>query len=101
MSAERLQLPAPAGALWSRIREPLKRALTSRGAPMELKLGGGTVLAARWRHRRSHDIDVVVPGRTNLWTHGAALDDAMTALGADRYGYSPKHNQYRAAFTEE
>ena len=100
MSAERLQLPEPAGALWSRIREPLKRALTSRGAPMELKLGGGTVLAARWQHRRSHDIDVVVPEKTNLWTHGAAFDEAMTALGAERYGYSPKHKQYRAAFTE-
>ena len=57
MSAERLQLPEPAGTLWTRIREPLKRALGSRGAPTELKLGG--------------------------W-----------------YGYSPKHKQYRAAFTE-
>ena len=100
MSAERLRLPEPAGALWTIIREPLKRALGSRGAPTELKLGGGTVLAARWKHRRSHDIDIVVPERTNLWTYGAALDDAMTALGADKYGYSPKHKQYRAAFTE-
>ena len=100
MSAERLQLPEPAGTLWTRIREPLKRALGSRGAPTELKLGGGTVLAARWAHRRSHDIDIVVPEATNLWTQGAALDDAMTALGADKYGYSPKHKQYRAAFTE-
>ena len=100
MSAERLQLPEPAGTLWTRIREPLKRALGSRGAPTELKLGGWTVLAARWEHRRSHDIDIVVPEKTNLWTHGAALDDAMTALGADKYGYSPKHKQYRAAFTE-
>ncbi len=100
MNAERLQLPEPAGALWSRIREPLKRALASRRAPLELKLGGGTVLAARWRHRRSHDIDVVVPEETNLWTYGAALEEAMAALGAARYGYSPRHNQYRAAFTE-
>ena len=100
MSAERLRLPEPAGTLWTRIREPLKRALGSRGAPMELKLGGGTVLAARWKHRKSHDIDVVVPETTNLWTHGAALGEAMTSLGADNYGYSPKHNQYRAAFTE-
>ena len=99
MSAERLQLPEPAGALWTRIREPLKRALASRGAPTELKLGGGTVLAARWKHRRSRDIDVVVPEKTNLWTHGTALEGAMTALGADN-GYSPKHNQYSAAFTE-
>ena len=100
MSAERLQLPEPAGTLWRRVREPLKRALESLGAPMELKLGGGTVLAARWKHRNSHDIDIVVPEKTNLWTYGAALDDAMTALGADKYGYSPKHKQYRAAFTE-
>lgn len=100
MSAERLQLPEPASALWSRIREPLQRALASRGAPMELRLGGGTVLAARWRHRRSHDIDVVVPDKTNLWTYGAALDEAMAALGAVRYGYSPRHKQYRAAFSE-
>ena len=98
MSAERLHLPEPARTLWTRIREPLKRALESRGAP-ELKLGDGTVLAARWKHRMSRDIDIVVPERTDLWAHGAALDDAMTALGADKYGYSPKHNQYRAAFT--
>ena len=51
------------------------------------------MLAARWKHRRSHDIDVVVPENTNLWTHGAALDEAMTALGADKYAYSPKHNR--------
>ena len=100
MSAERLRLPEPASTLWTRIRDPLKRALGSRGAPTELKLGGGTVLAARWNHRSSHDIDIVVPERTNLWTHGAALDEAMTALGADHYGYSPRHKQYRAAFTE-
>lgn len=100
MNAERLRLPEPAGTLWKRIREPLKRALGSRGAPTELKLGGGTVLAARWEHRKSHDIDIVVPEKTNLWTYGAALDDAMTALGADKYGYSPKRKQYRAAFTE-
>ena len=68
MTAERLQLPEPAGALWTRVREPLKRALESLGAPMELKLGGGTVLAARWKHRSSHDIDIVVPEKTNLWT---------------------------------
>ena len=38
--------------------------------------------------------------RTNLWAYGAALEEVMAALGAARYGYSPRHNQYRAAFTE-
>ena len=90
MTAERPRLPEPAGTLWTRIREPLKRALGSRVAPTELKLGGGTVLAARWKHRRSHDIDIVVPEKTDLWKYGAALDDAMTALGADKYGLQPE-----------
>ena len=43
MSAERLRLPEPAGALWTKIRNPLKQALGSRGAPTALKLGGGTM----------------------------------------------------------
>lgn len=46
MSAERLQLPEPAGTLWTRIREPLRRALDSRGAPADLKLGGGTAASS-------------------------------------------------------
>ena len=29
-------------------------------------LGGGTLLAARWKHRESTDIDVLLPGRDNL-----------------------------------
>ena len=29
-------------------------------------LGGGTILAARWKHRISTDIDVLLPGRNTL-----------------------------------
>ena len=29
-------------------------------------LGGGTILAARWSHRLSADIDIFLPGRINL-----------------------------------
>ena len=98
MSRERLQLPEPAATLWRAVRDPLRRALASGGAAALLTLGGGTVLAARWKHRTSRDIDVVVPAELDLWGCAPRLNTAMSAAGADACGYNPKRNQYRAAF---
>ena len=72
MSRETLRLPEPARTLWIRIRDPLKTALVPRaGAEPQMKLGGGTILAARWRHRKSRDIDVVTGADFALWKQRA------------------------------
>ena len=62
-----LELPDPAHRLWLETRDVLS-ALdpTARRRAYTPWLGGGTVLAARWRHRLSTDIDVVIRDTTNL-----------------------------------
>ena len=47
-------IPAPQGIVAQRIFEMLARVV----APEHLSLGGGTVLAARWGHRKSLDVDL-------------------------------------------
>ena len=59
-SAERLTLPEPAAGLWNRTREAIRDCLAEIGAS-EYRIGGGTILAARWDgHRRSYDLDLSV-----------------------------------------
>ncbi len=53
------------------------------GGPYECRLGGGTTLAARWRHRDSFDIDLTVPGRTNLGNLRHDFERAMAELGGE------------------
>lgn len=56
---ERLTLPDDAGRLWRDVRETIRERLRrDRRAEPEYELGGGTILAARWGHRRSFDIDL-------------------------------------------
>ena len=61
-----MKLPEPARTLWTRHREAIERIATTPGAESQIMLGGGTLLAARWKHRESTDIDVLLPGRDNL-----------------------------------
>lgn len=64
---EALTLPQNAGKLWRAKREiihSLPPESESRG--IRPHLGGGTILAARWQHRVSVDIDVFLPGRNSL-----------------------------------
>ena len=62
---EKLELPQPAAALWMATRDILTR-LGPELRPLKTYLGGGTTLAARVKHRRSVDIDVVVMPRADL-----------------------------------
>ena len=56
---ERLKLPGDAGRLWRHVRETFRERLRrDRTTAPEYELGGGTILAARWGHRRSFDIDL-------------------------------------------
>ena len=61
----RLQLPAAAAGLWAMVRDVVDDAITSLGNP-PYRIGGGTILAARWQHRESFDVDLTLPADTAL-----------------------------------
>lgn len=62
---EELTLPEPARALLGRTRAILDAYVTPRTPDRSgWRIGGGTVLAARWRHRESRDVDLLVHPRT-------------------------------------
>ena len=64
---EKLTLPEPAAGLWAAKRSivhAIPPEMFGRNIPPHL--GGGTILAARWKHRISTDIDVLLPGRNTL-----------------------------------
>ena len=64
---EILTLPEPAAGLWAarrRIVHAIPPEMFRSNIPPHL--GGGTILAARWKHRISTDTDVLLPGRNTL-----------------------------------
>lgn len=64
---EELTLPEPGASLWRAKREIIHGiAPETPGRIVRPHLGGGTVLAARIGHRRSTDIDILLPGRDSL-----------------------------------
>ena len=62
---ENLTLPEPAASLWAAKRS-IVHAIPPEmfGRTIPPHLGGGTILAARWKHRISTDIDVLLPAGT-------------------------------------
>ena len=90
-----LTLPEPAGGLYRAARESLDEFLpTVIDEGGGWWLGGGTVLAAQWRHRLSTDLDVFLPGSASLtpfdprWSPD--FRDAMRRLGATRLEAQPR-----------
>lgn len=82
MGVERLTLPTTGGRLWRTVRDPIANALNGlHGAPYECRLGGGTALAARWRHRDSFDIDLTVATRVNLRSLPDDFEETMRRMG--------------------
>ena len=84
---ERLSLPEPAGSIWKRAARGLRRALEqTANPPVRWSIGGGTILAHRWQHRESTDIDLTVPSGTGIdrlnERAGGTLKADMTAIGA-------------------
>ncbi len=65
--ARELTLTEPASSLWRAVRGPLA-ALRQRyeEKPERWQMGGGSVLAARWKHRRSTDIDLITSAGWHL-----------------------------------
>ena len=64
---EKLTLPEPAAGPWA-ARRSIVHAIPPEmfGRSIPSHLGGGRILAARWKHRISTDIDVHLPGRNTL-----------------------------------
>ena len=84
---DKLTLPEPAASLWRRTAPALDRALRqTQRPPAQWSIGGGTILARRWGHRESTDIDLTVPAGTGIHTLddrvGGTLEADMTAAGA-------------------
>ena len=65
-------LPEPAMQLWRDYGELLARELDPLGR-RSWQLGGGTVLAKEWRHRRSFDLDITVATNTEPLRVRAAM----------------------------
>lgn len=60
-----LALPQPADGLWRDARDVIEAEMPRRDG-WERYIGGGTILAACWRHRKSTDVDVNVPTNRSL-----------------------------------
>ena len=95
-----MTLPEPARRLWLLAYDTIEEHVNalSRG-PHEIRVGGGSILAARWKHRTSYDIDLTLSpeaGTTRLTAeNNPALDAALRALGG-----RPEHEppNYRVRF---
>lgn len=62
-----LTMPSPARELWLASRDIVKDTLARiQSGVAAYSLTGGTILASRWNHRQSFDIDIVVPESTPL-----------------------------------
>lgn len=95
---DRLTLPSPAADLWSRIGPELQRILQYLpNPPSRYMIGGGTVLAARWNHRTSTDVDLTIPGGSgmNALRHDADADvrGRMMKLGAAHAMLASHHHR--------
>ncbi len=85
MGREELTLSVTAGQLWERVHQAIADALANlHSGPHRFQLGGGTALAARWRHRDSFDLDLAVgpdvPLR-DLGEPGSVFRQTMADLG--------------------
>ena len=76
-------LPEPARSLWRRTRDIIRTGLGELGDEVGYRIGGGTILAARWGHRTSFDIDLTLDRPANLRRLvGGRLDARLRGLGA-------------------
>ena len=99
-----LRLPAAAAELWAMVRDVVDDGLASLGKePARYCIGGGTVLAARWQHRESFDIDLTLDRETTLGRLQADQGDPsqfetrLKALGGTPV-YHPDLKLWRVAF---
>ena len=76
-----MKLPEPVRQAWLQHRKTLLR-IAGEPAKGRLLIGGGTVLSARWGHRLSEDIDVLLPDRKVVSdTHPGGPNDLAQQTG--------------------
>ena len=81
-----MNLPEPVRHAWRQHRNTLHR-IAEYGSGGRLLIGGGTILAARWGHRLSEDIDVLLPDRDAVRdTHPGKRNDLAKATGGTVQG---------------
>jgi hypothetical protein len=95
---ELLILPTSAQRLWKRTAAVLDKALSMMGnPPSEWTIGGGTILAQRWAHRDSTDIDLTVPEGSLIQALGERLGGTlrkdMYAIGAQHVSIGKTRHQ--------
>lgn len=78
-----MKLRGPAARTWREHRAALHALAADDAEPSNLVLGGGSILNARWGHRESIDIDMLLPGRRNAAAlrRGGRLDLAAAVGG--------------------
>ena len=78
-----MKLSRAAADTWRAHRAALHRIAGDEAEPSRLLLGGGTILNARWGHRESVDIDLLLPERRTLHDlrPGRRLDLAAAVAG--------------------
>lgn len=78
-----MKLSKAAADTWKAHRAALHRIAGDEAEPSRLLLGGGTILNARWGHRESVDIDLLLPERRTLHDlrPGRRLDLAAAVAG--------------------
>ena len=88
-----MKLREPAANLWKKHHEAVRRISNAPGGESRLLIGGGSVLAAEWGHRKSMDIDVLLPEREGMQDAGqggpvdlAAATGGETGASAMRPG---------------
>ena len=85
---ETLDLPEPARTRFQKTRPGLETHVSAYAADGEgFKLGGGTILAAQWKHRRSNDIDVLFHPDTKTSHFEVELGKALEEAGGVPLGW--------------
>ena len=81
-----MKLPEPARQAWRQHCKALLR-IAGEKAGGRLLIGGGTILASRWGHRLSEDIDVLLPDRQVVSdTHPGGPNDLARLTGGQVEG---------------
>ena len=81
---EILTLPQPGRKLFLKARPLLIRGcgLAEKGTPPRAVFGGGTILAARWGHRESKDVDIRARLQGNVERESRLVTWAVALAGA-------------------
>ena len=100
-----MTLPEPARELWLRTRRIISESLEElTGEEQGYRIGGGTILAARWQHRRSEDIDLTVDADIQLGSltdrSNSSFERRMEEIGGKPV-FEPELNMYQIVFGKQ